>query len=390
MPYATPQSSLPIAALDSSLGDAGTLPFEAPVLANAALTDPASGEKRHVELDLRGSGLTYEPGDALSIAPRNDPVVVERLLACLKISEATPIHLDGRQVPLGAALTTRFEIAVASPRFLKHWATLSDSPDLRALIAPENTEGRRRYLRDNHIGDIVRSHPVSGLAADALLPGLRPLQPRLFSIASSASVDPDLAAIASATLTYPLHGELRRGVVSGYQIPHARPGSTLRVSIEADTGFRLAADDAPIIMVGAGTGVAPFRAFVAERRARRARGRSWLFFGQRTSRADFIYRAEWQQALEDGYLADLDLAFSRDLSSKIYVQHRLLQHGRAVYAWLQDGASLYVCGDAARMAPAVHAALIEIVSTHGNMGRDGALDYIRRLARAHRYCRSIY
>lgn len=388
MLHASPNS---FATTDDRPGSRSIGPFHAPVLANLVLTGPdSSSEKRHVEVDLRDGGLTYEAGDALAIMPHNDPCLVETVLARFGIAESALVLLEGEQMAFGEALASRLEIGVASPRFLRHWAMLSGSMELRSLAMPENTEPRRRYLRDHHVGDIVRSHPVPGLAAEAVLPGLRPLQPRLFSIASSPTANPHRATIVATTLAYRLHGELRRGVVSGCQIPHAGPGARLPVRIEPTPDFRLPADDAAIIMVGAGTGIAPFRAFVAERRARGARGRSWLFFGERTSRSDFLYRAEWQQALEDGYLTDLDLAFSRDPSQKVYVQHRLLQRGAEIFAWLQDGASLYVCGDAAGMAPAVHAALLDLIETHGHMDRDRAVEYVRSLARARRYRRSIY
>jgi sulfite reductase (NADPH) flavoprotein alpha-component len=372
--------------------DGGTAPVEVPVLANFVLTGPgSSSEKRHVELDLSGTGLACAPGDALAVLPRNDPAVVENLLTRLGLPEGACVRVDGGPMTLGEALATRFEIATASPRFLRHWAMLSGSAELKDLTARENPEGRRRYLHENHVGDIVRDHPVPGIDAETVLAGLRPLRPRLFSLASSLLASPNVAAITTSTLAYRLHGgELRRGVASGYFIPQAGPGSRLRIHVEAAPDFHLPADEVPIIMVGAGTGVAPFRAFLSERRARAARGRSWLFFGGRNRQSDFIYRSDWQLALDAGYLARVDTAFSRDASPKTYVQHRLLQSGAMVYAWLEDGASLYVCGDAAGMAPAVHAALLEIVATHGGMKDDRALDYVRRLARAHRYQRSIY
>jgi sulfite reductase (NADPH) flavoprotein alpha-component len=338
---------------------------------------------------LAASGLVYSPGDALAILPRNDPEVVTALLESLGIAGSTSVADGAAETSLAEALTVRFEIGVASPRFLKHWATLSGSPMLRALTQPDATEARRDFLRAHHVIDIVRAFPVGGLAAEALLVGLRPLQPRLYSIASSPAETPRRAAITTSTLVYELHGALRRGVVSGFQVPAAVPGASLPVRIEPQE-FRLPADDAAIIMVGAGTGVAPFRAFIGERRARGASGRSWLVLGARTAQYDFIYRQDWEAALADGYLHRLDLAFSRDTAEKIYVQDRLREHGATVFAWLEDGASLYVCGDAAGMGPGVHAALIEIIAAHGGLSREDAMAYLRRLAREHRYQRSIY
>jgi sulfite reductase (NADPH) flavoprotein alpha-component len=370
---------------------ATSVAFAAPVGANYALTSAeSSAEKRHVEVDLAGSGFAYEPGDALAIVPRNDPRLVERLLECLGIAGDAPAPVGTTETSMADALTTRLEIAVASPRFLKHWATLSGSAELRALALPENTEARRRFLRDHHVIDIMHAFPVRGLAAETVLAGLRPLSPRLYSIASSPAETPGRAAITTSTLLYPLHGELRRGVVSGFQVPAALPGAHLPVYVEPQPDFRLPPDDAALIMIGAGTGIAPFRAFIAERRARGATGRSWLVMGARSARSDFIYRNDWEAALADGSLGRLDLAFSRDTAGKIYVQDRLREHGAAVFAWLENGASLYVCGDAAGMAPGVHAALLEIIETHGGYLHEDAMAYLRRLARERRYQRSIY
>ncbi|MGN6101993.1 MAG: hypothetical protein ACTHOR_12655, partial [Devosia sp.] len=272
--------------------------FNAPVIANRVLTGPASsGEKRHVELDLHGSGFRYEPGDAISILPRNDPHLVASLLERLGIAPAAPVQVEGRQIGFADALLRHFEIGVASPRFLRHWATLSGSAELRSLAAPENPEARRRYLRENHIGDIVGAYPVRGLDAAAVLPGLRPLEPRLYSIASSPAVQPGIAAITTSTLVYYLNGTARRGVVSGYQVPGTPVGGVLPIRVAAQPDFRLGPDEAPLLMVGAGTGIAPFRAFLAERQARGAAGRAWLVFGTRTLASDFLYGEEWTQAI---------------------------------------------------------------------------------------------
>jgi sulfite reductase (NADPH) flavoprotein alpha-component len=371
-------------------GEASAI-FFARVGANYPLTGPeSSAEKRHVEVDLAGSGLTYQPGDALAIVPRNDPRLVERLLDALALAGDAPAPGGSADISLKDALATQFEIAVASPRFLKHWAVLSGSAELRMLALPENTEARRCFLHDHHVIDIVRTFPIGGLAAATVLAGLRPLQPRLYSIASSPADTPGRTAITTSTLLYRLQGELRRGAVSGFQVPQAVPGTSLPVYVAPQPDFRLPADNAPLIMVGAGTGVAPFRAFLAERRARGASGRSWLIMGARTAQSDFIYRADWEAALASGSLGRLDLAFSRDAAGRIYVQDRLREHGAAIFAWLEDGASLHVCGDAAGMAPGVHAALIEIIVAHGGYSHEDAMAYLRRLARERRYQRSIY
>jgi sulfite reductase (NADPH) flavoprotein alpha-component len=371
-------------------GLGAALPFKAPVLANFVLTGPgSSSEKRHVELDLRGSGMSYLPGDALGIVPRNSPRLVDTVLSALGIDGCARVRVDGRDMAFEHALTTHFEIAIATPRFLARWAALSGSAELRALAAAETPEGRRRFLHTHHIQDIARLYPVAGLDAEAVLPGLRPLQPRLYSISSSPAMNATLAAVTTATLAYPLHGETRLGAVTGHEIPRAAPGTALSVFVQPDPQFRLP-PGGDIIMIAAGTGIAPFRAFLAERRARGHKGRSWLVFGCRTRSDDFLYGNEWQMALRDGTLTRLDLAFSRDLSRKAYVQDRLLEQATALYAWLQDGASLYVCGDASAMAPAVHASLLEIIGRVGRKSHDEAAAYLRGLARERRYCRSIY
>lgn len=341
-------------------------------------------EKRHLAFDPAGTGLRYAPGDTLDIVARNEPRAVEALREALGMAGDTPAR-PGPAVPgLG-----EFEVAVASPKFLRLWASLSGSSTLAALLAPEQTEARRQFLRANHIVDIVRRYPVDNLNFDAILPGLRPLQPRRFSIASSPSAD-SLVAILSSTLRYRLHGELRRGTVSGYQLPAALPGASLEVSIEPCPTFHLPADDTPIIMIGAGTGVAPYRGFVAERRARAARGRNWLLLGERHRSTDFLYREFWETALADSALTRLNVAFSRDQPERVYVQHLLLEHAREVYDWLEAGATLYVCGDAAGMAPAVHAALLAVIETVGHTDPAGAVSRLRALAADHRYRRSVY
>jgi sulfite reductase (NADPH) flavoprotein alpha-component len=346
-------------------------------------------EKRHLAFDPAGTGLRYAPGDTLDIMPHNDPRVVDALLEALGMAADTPAGPGSAMSGLGEALAQGFEVAVASPKFLRLWASLSGSRALAALLVPENTEARRKFLRANHMVDIVRRYPVGGLSFNAILPGLRPLQPRRFSIASSPSAD-GLVAILSSTLRYRLHGELRRGTVSGYQLPAALPGTGVEVSIEPCPTFHLPDNDTPIIMVGAGTGVAPYRAFIAERRVRGARGGSWLLLGERHRSTDFLYRDFWEAALADGVLTRLDLAFSRDQPERRYVQHLLLEHAREVYDWLEAGATLYVCGDAAGMAPAVHAALLAVIETVGGTNRPGAVNRLRALAADHRYRRSVY
>lgn len=219
---------------------------------------------------------------------------------------------------------------------------------------------------------------------------LRPLQPRLYSIASSLAAAPDEAHLTVAPVRYALHGEARSGVASGLLADRAAPDAVLPVYVQANPHFRLPDGDVPIVMIGAGTGVAPYRAFMQEREAHGAGGKNWLFFGERNFRTDFLYQSEWQAWLKDGTLGRMDVAFSRDRSDKVYVQHRMKEQARDLFAWLEDGAHVYVCGDAAHLAPDVHAALIDVVACEAHIGREAAEDYIRSLQADHRYQRDVY
>ena len=366
-------------------------PFPATVLENIRITGRHSTkETRHVELDLSGSAISYQPGDALGFAPSNDSNVVEQLLEGTGLSGETEVTVKNSSLSLAAALTNRFEITIGSPRFIEQWAKLSDAKELLALTAPDASGDRVRFLNANHIVDIVRRFPVRGIGPEALLAGLRPLQPRLYSIASSQGSVGEEAHLTVAPVRYDLHGSQRGGVASTHIADRLGMGDVVPVYVQENPHFRLPADDAPIIMVGPGTGVAPFRAFLQEREVRASAGRSWLFFGERNLRSDFLYQTEWQQWRKDGVLTNLDVAFSRDSSEKVYVQHRMMERAREIYSWLEDGAHFYVCGDEKAMARDVHDALIELVAKQASVSPEAAHDYVARLAAEHRYQRDVY
>ena len=366
-------------------------PFAATVLENLLIVGRhSSKETRHLELDLSGSGLTYEPGDALGIAAVNAPEVVESVLEAIGLAADAPVTVKGETIPLAEALTRRFEITTASPRFIDQWAKLSGAAELEALRGEERAADRMLFLHGNHVVDIVRRFPLPGVGAESLLAGLRPLQPRLYSIASSMAAVDDEAHLTVAPVRYDLHGSPRAGVASSQIADRLEAGDTLPVYIQHNPHFALPKDDAPIIMIGAGTGVAPYRGFLQHREAAGQGGRSWLFFGERSFRSDFLYQTEWQGWLEDGVLGRMDVAFSRDAADKVYVQHRMLEQARDLYAWLEDGAHLYVCGDEKHMARDVHETLIRIVAEQGRVERDTAEAYIRKLASDHRYQRDVY
>ena len=366
-------------------------PFPAPIVENIAIVGRGSSkETRHIEFSLAGSGLVYEPGDALGIGASNDPAVVAALLEALGISAEAEFELKGQSLSMGAALTHRFEITAATPRFLDYWAMLSEADALKQLHEEDRAGERSVFLRTHHIVDIVRRFPVAEVMPQGFASVLRPLQPRLYSLASSQSAVGDEAHLTVAPVRYSLHGAQRSGVASGLLADRADADTALPVYIQSNQHFRLPANDAPILMIGAGTGVAPYRAFLQEREARGAGGKSWLFFGERNFRTDFLYQAEWQEWLRDGRLSRMDVAFSRDRAEKVYVQHRMKEQSRAIFAWLEEGAHVYVCGDAANLAPDVHQALIEIVAREAHTGREAAEDYVRSLQADHRYQRDVY
>ncbi|WP_119258098.1 assimilatory sulfite reductase (NADPH) flavoprotein subunit [Shinella zoogloeoides] len=362
-------------------------PFPAIVIENLALTGRGSSkETRHVELSLEASGLVFAPGDALGVMPRNDPALVEGLLSALGLSGGEALTLKGEATTLGEALEGVLEITAATPRFLDQWAEVTGAAALKELAG----DARSAFLRENHVIDILRRYPAKGIDAAALAAGLRPLQPRLYSIASSATAVPDEVHLTVSTVRYGLNGEERHGVASGQFSRRAGPETVLPVYVQENPRFRLPEGDAPIIMIGAGTGVAPYRAFLQEREAQGAKGRAWLFFGERNFDSDFLYQTEWQGFLKDGVLSRMNVAFSRDGAQKTYVQHRLLEEARELYAWLEEGAHLYVCGDGAKLAPDVHRALTAIVAEAGGRGKAAAEDYLAALRESRRYQIDVY
>jgi sulfite reductase (NADPH) flavoprotein alpha-component len=367
-------------------------PFAASVIDNLVLTGRGSSkETRHIELSLADSGLTYQPGDALGVVPRNDPALVATLIEKLKLQADAPVTVKQQTLPLVEALGSAFEITAATPRFLEHWASVTGSSELERLRSPpDEGAARTAFLHNHHILDIVNRFPATGIEPAKLLAGLRPLQPRLYSIASSLAAAPDEVHLTVSTVNYNLHDVPRIGVASGYLAALTDENATLPVYIQPSAHFHLPAADVPIIMIGAGTGVAPYRAFMQQREAEAASGRSWLFFGERNFRSDFLYQVEWQALLKSGALSRMDVAFSRDGADKVYVQDRLRAQGRDVYAWLEEGAQVYVCGDAAHMAPDVHAALAGIVETHGGLSHEAANEYLAELQRDRRYLLDVY
>lgn len=363
-------------------------PFPAPVLANQRIVSRhADRDVRHVELSLEGSGLHYAPGDALGVWHRNPAALVDAFLAALSLAGDAVVTHDGREQPLREWLSRERELTRLSRPLVQAVAERADSAVLRAAL--EHPEAIKELLASQQPIDLLRAHPADWDAA-ALVAALRPLTPRLYSIASSAQAVGEEVHLTVAVVDYHAHGEAHLGAASRW-IAEAEEEATLDVFIEPNERFRLPADGTrDVIMIGPGTGVAPFRAFVQERQQTGAAGRNWLLFGNRHASDDFLYQLEWQQALKDGALHRLDVAFSRDQAEKRYVQHVLRERGAELYDWLAGGAHLYVCGDAAQMAKDVHAALADIVATHGGKTPEAAQAWLSELLQDGRYARDVY
>ena len=370
-------------------------PFPAPLLVNRKLTGTASEkDTRHYEISLAGSGLTYEVGDSLGIFPSNPPDLVEEIIAALRVSgdEVVP-GADGNPKPLREALLKDYAIKEVSKQFLAALVEKAGdaAPLIRELQDPERKGDLEEYLWGMEYIDFLLDHPSVQFAPEEFVKLLRKLIPRLYSIASSIKANPEQVHLTVATVRYESHGRQRKGVASTYLAERIEIGGTLPVFFHVAKGFRLPEDGAtPIIMVGPGTGVAPFRAYLQDRKASGATGKNWLFFGEQREKEDFLYREEFEQLQKEGVLTRFDTAFSRDQEKKIYVQHRMLENGAEIWAWLSEGAHFFVCGDAARMAKDVDAALHQIVETHGCKTALEAAEYIEALKKEKRYKRDVY
>ena len=367
-------------------------PYTAEVLANQRITARgATKDVRHVELALEGSGLDYQPGDALGVWHENPVPVVDEVLQSLGFDGAEGVELDGQSKSLREWLTISREITRLTRPFLAQQVERSGDPALAAVLQPGNEAELRRTFKDLQVVDVLQQHR-GDWDARGFVQALRPLAPRLYSIASSPAAVGEEAHLTVAVVDYEFAGRRRRGAASAFLAGLDGEAATARVFIEHNERFRLPGDAArDVIMIGPGTGVAPFRGFVQHREAQGATGRNWLFFGARHFQSEFLYQLEWQEALRKGALTRLDVAFSRDRSvPRTYVQDHLRAAGRELYAWLEQGAYVYVCGDADRMAPDVDAALVDVVATHGGRSREDAASYVRELADDRRYLRDVY
>lgn len=363
-------------------------PFPAVLLENIVLNGRGSiKETHHLELSLEGSGLAYEPGDVLGVYATNAPDVADALLEALQFGGTESIMLDGKDCFLYDALFRHYEITTITRPMIRKYALLTNSRQLGQLL--DDKHKLNDYLHGREIIDLVSDFPSERLSPQTFVDCLRKLPPRLYSIASSLKRHPEEVHITVAAVRYQSFGRERKGVGSTFLADRIDDDANIPVYIDHNPNFKLPTDAAtPIIMIGPGTGIAPFRAFVEEREAEGAAGKNWLFFGDQHFETDFLYQTEWLRYLKSGVLTRMNVAFSRDQEQKVYVQHLMAEHSKELYAWLQEGAHLYVCGDEKRMAHDVHAALLKIVAAE--IGSDNAEDYVVNLQKAKRYQRDVY
>lgn len=371
-----------------------TNPFPAEVLENLNLNGRGSDqETRHVELSLEGSGLSYEPGDSLGVYPQNHPQLVEDILQATGWNgdETITLNKNGDTASVRDALLHHYEITVLTKPLLEKVAGLADHEQLDALLEEGRAQDLRAYLQGRDLLDLIQDYGLGSIPADELLSLLRKIPARLYSISSSFKASPDEVHLTVRKVAYEQHGRQRYGVCSVHLAERLEAGDTLPVYIQHNDNFKLPQDaSTPIIMIGPGTGVAPFRSFIAEREETGAEGKSWLFFGDRRFATDFLYQTEWQRWLKDGVLTRMDVAFSRDSDKKVYVQHRMLERSRELYEWIQEGAVLYVCGDEKHMANDVHLTLEQILIQEGKLSQEAAAAYLSTMLQQKRYQRDVY
>ncbi|GAB1155188.1 assimilatory sulfite reductase (NADPH) flavoprotein subunit [Paenibacillus illinoisensis] len=369
-----------------------TNPFKAEVLENLNLNGRGSDrETRHIELSLEGSNLDYEPGDSLGVFPENHPRLVDELIAAMgwNADERVTVNKSGEQVSVYEALLRYFEITAVTKPVVQELAKLSPDSGLADLLA--NDAEFRNVMNSCDLLDLVQDYNLRGTPAGEFVAVLRKIPARLYSIASSSKSFPDEVHLTVRTVRYEARGRERYGVCSVHLAERIEAGDSLPVYIQHNPNFKLPENpDAPIIMIGPGTGVAPFRSFLGEREETGAQGKTWLFYGDQHFLTDFLYQTEWQRWLKDGVLTKMDVAFSRDTEHKVYVQHRMLENSKELYQWLQEGAVIYVCGDEKKMAHDVHGALATILEQEGGLTSEQASEYLTRLQQEKRYQRDVY
>ncbi|MFY2737383.1 NADPH-dependent assimilatory sulfite reductase flavoprotein subunit [Pseudocitrobacter faecalis] len=390
-PVAAPSQSVATGAVN----EIHTSPYskEAPLVASLSVNQKITGRNsekdvRHIEIDLGDSGLRYQPGDALGVWYQNDPALVKELVELLWLKGDESVTVDGKTLPLSEALQWHFELTVNTANIVENYATLTRSETLLPLVGDKAK--LQHYASTTPIVDMVRFSPAQ-LDAQALIDLLRPLTPRLYSIASSQSEVESEVHVTVGVVRYDIEGRARAGGASSFLADRVEEEGEVRVFIEHNDNFRLPANpETPVIMIGPGTGIAPFRAFMQQRAADDAPGKNWLFFGNPHFTEDFLYQVEWQRYVKEGVLTRIDLAWSRDQKEKVYVQDKLREQGAELWRWINDGAHIYVCGDANRMAKDVEQALLEVIAEFGGMDTEAADEFLSELRVERRYQRDVY
>lgn len=368
-------------------------PFFAPLVDKRPLTcDVSSKQTMHLAFSIADSNLKYEAGDACGVIPQNDHLLVGEIIAALNFSPEAPVQLPkSGSATLTDALTHHLQITRLNRKMLEAYATIGNCQQLFDLLMPDHQALLEKYAYDRGLIDLIHDYPGMLHSPADLVAMLPKLSPRLYSISSSPFAHTGEIHTTIAVVRYRSHDRERGGVCSTLLADRTATGDRRPIYIHPNKKFRLpAAPDTPIVMIGPGTGIAPFRAFLHERRALAATGKNWLFFGERSASADFLYREELESMLADGHLTRLDTAFSRDQERKIYVQDRMVEQSAQLWSWMQGGASIYVCGDASRMAKDVDAALHRIAEKQGGLGPEAAQEYMQTMKDEHRYHRDVY
>ncbi|EKK7713642.1 NADPH-dependent assimilatory sulfite reductase flavoprotein subunit [Cronobacter dublinensis] len=393
VPKETPSQAAFTSSGAVNLVDSTPYTKEAPLTATLSVNQKITGrhsqkDVRHIEIDLGDAGLRYQPGDALGVWYQNDPALVQELLELLWLKGDETVTVDGKTLTLSEALQWHFELTVNTAAIVENYATLTRSETLLPLVGDKAK--LQHYAASTPIVDMVRFAPAQ-LEAGQLIGLLRPLTPRLYSIASSQAEVENEVHITVGVVRFEIEGRARAGGASGYLADRLKEEGEVRVFIEHNDNFRLpAAPETPVIMIGPGTGIAPFRAFMQQREADGATGKNWLFFGNPHFTEDFLYQVEWQRYVKEGLLNRIDLAWSRDQDHKIYVQDKIREQGAELWRWIQEGAHIYVCGDANRMAKDVEQALLEVIAAYGEMDAEAADEYLSELRVERRYQRDVY
>lgn len=367
-------------------------PFPGRLTVNRRLNaEDSEKETRHFEVDLTGWGLSFEVGDSMAIYPTNDPRLVNEVIHAICATGDEPVKGSKTpELPLREALLREYSITGITPKLLKAIVERANSaPLLKELLEPERKEDLQSYLWGMEVVDFLTEHPSAKFAPQEFVSLLSKLQPRLYSISSSLKAHPDTVHFTIDVIRYESHGRKRQGVCSSFIADRA---DDVPVPVyPSSSKFRLPEDpQTPIIMVGPGTGVAPFRAFLQERRAIDAKGKAWLFFGSQRESCDYFYKDEFDQLQQEGYLTKMQCAFSRDQAQKVYVQHRMQENAAELWRWIDEGAHFFVCGDAKRMAKDVDATLRQIVEKEGGKSTEEAAEYIEKMKTEKRYKRDVY